>query len=208
MGVAWLVFLVMLVISVVVHEVAHGAVASLLGDPTARRLGRLTLNPLVHLDWVGSLLVPVILIVMHSPVWFAWAKPVPISTEYLKNPVSDMAWIALAGPLSNVTLAFLAGTILRIAQGLGGAIPEWAVMFGLQFIILNIGLAVFNLLPIPPLDGSRILNRFLPPRLQIWMMRFEPYGIGVLLALSFFNVLTPVVSGLRGAVLPWFLYGI
>lgn len=208
MIIAWVVFFIMLLMSVVVHEVSHGMVAALLGDPTARRLGRLTLNPIVHLDLVGSVVVPVAMLLMHSPVWFAWAKPVPVNVSYLRNPVSDMMWIALAGPLSNISLAFLGGLGLHLFRMTVGPIPEWAGIVGFQFVALNLGLAVFNLLPIPPLDGSRILVRFLPAKWRVSMVKVEPYGIGILLALSFFNVLTPVVSGIKGILLPWFIYGI
>lgn len=203
----WIGFVVLLVFSVVVHEVAHGVVAGLFGDPTAKRLGRLTLNPLVHLDLVGSVILPITFILIQSPVWLAWAKPVPVNTRYFQNPQSAMMWVALAGPLSNISLAFLGGLVLKII-GIGLGFPAWVHTLGIQFIVLNVNLAIFNLLPIPPLDGSRILMRFLSSSGQQWLYRVEPYGIGILLLLSFLNVLTPIISAVNRVVVPWFVYGI
>lgn len=205
---SWVAFIGLLIFSVVIHEVAHGVVANHFGDPTAKRLGRITLNPLVHLDWLGSVILPLVLLVTHSPVWFAWAKPVPVNTRYFRRPDSDMMWVAFAGPLSNITLAVVVSIILRIFSGWGGGFPDWVTTLALQFVLLNISLAVFNLIPIPPLDGSRILYRFLSSSWRHYFYKLEPYGIGILLALSFFNILSPLVNGINRVIYPWITYGI
>ena len=198
----------MLIGSVIIHELAHGIVAGFFGDPTARRMGRITLNPIPHLDPVGSVILPLLMVVLHSPVWFAWAKPVPINTALLRNPIPDMMWIALAGPLSNISLACLASLILRVPPLLSVSVGAFATSLLVQFIVMNIGLAVFNLIPIPPLDGSRILIRFLPDYARLWMIKVEPFGLGILLGMSFLGLLSPIVMmGLR-LVVPWFIYGI
>jgi Zn-dependent protease len=177
-----------LLFALTVHEWSHGYVAMRLGDPTARLLGRLTLNPLAHLDPLGSIL-------MLLPPHFGWAKPVPVDVRYLKHPRRDMMWIAMAGPISNILLATFFGTVLRVASAsqleLSGAAATAVVKMIGWSVVLNLTLAIFNMIPIFPLDGSRVLTGLLPaPQAERYRM-FEPYGPMLLLGL----VLIGSVSG-------------
>ncbi|HUW71848.1 MAG TPA: site-2 protease family protein [Candidatus Humimicrobiaceae bacterium] len=173
-----------LIFSVVIHEVSHGAVANYLGDPTAKYAGRLTLNPIRHLDPVGSVLVPLFLVLMGSPFLIGWAKPVPVNPYNFKDQKYGSAKVALAGPGSNLAVALIFGLTLRF-------FPEIAVTPGLVLIFsyivfINILLAIFNLLPIPPLDGSHILFTFLPPELEKLKIFLSQFGIFILFFLFFF----------------------
>ena len=165
-----------------VHESCHGLAAWALGDPTARRQHRLSLNPLRHIDWIGLL--------MMFAVGFGWAKPVPVDPRYFKNPKRGMALTALAGPMSNFALALLALVLLRVLMPFL-PVADWSLAllgFFFQTSQLSVGLGVFNLIPIPPLDGSKVLAAFLPDRQYDTLMHYERYGILVLLVLSFLNV--------------------
>ena len=186
--------LIILIMSVVIHEVAHGFAAERLGDPTARRAGRLTLNPLKHLDPIGSFVVP-ILTWFSGGFVFGWAKPVPYNPYNLQKGRWSEAFVAIAGPFSNLVLAFVFGLCLRFGIGL---FPQAVLGVFVLIIIVNIGLAIFNLIPIPPLDGSKILFALLPPHLYHVRETLERYGfVAVLifiLILSKFDVIEPVVS--------------
>jgi len=163
--------IVILLFSVIIHEVAHGAAANHFGDPTAKYAGRLTLNPLKHLDPVGSVLLPLLLIIAGSPFLIGWAKPVPVNPYNLHNPKKDMAKIAAAGPAINFSVAIIFGLLIQFFS-----VPEKFLIIFSIIIFLNILLGVFNLLPVPPLDGSKILFAFLPPELeyiQVWMEQFS-----------------------------------
>ncbi|NBV41659.1 site-2 protease family protein [bacterium] len=195
----------LLLFAVIFHEVAHAVVAEWFGDPTARRAGRITANPIPHLDPIGSLLLPIGMALVGSPVWFGWAKPVPINSYFLKNPVRDMMWIALAGPLSNVTLAVLTSAFLRLFLPFFGVFTDLVQVIGTKFILLNLGLAVFNLFPIPPLDGSRIISPFLPVSWQRGLVRLEPYGFLILFVLLYFGFLTGVMNFILVRVVPFFI---
>jgi len=173
------VVILILIPSIIVHEVSHGFVANRLGDPTARNAGRLTLNPLPHIDPFGSLLLPGMLALAGAPI-FGWAKPVPVQPGHFKNPTQHMAITALAGPASNVVLAAI---LARLVYPRLSGIPEEIVLW---FIFLNLLLAVFNMLPIPPLDGSRLLPLVLPERGREIYQQFEQFGFLVLFALLFF----------------------
>ena len=201
---------VVLIFSAVLHEVAHGYEAERLGDPTARNAGRLTLNPLKHLDLFGSVLMPICLyIVSGGAFFFAAAKPVPYNPNNLRNPRSGAAKIALAGPSTNLLLAIVFGIVLRITAYL----PVSAVFLSLLAIIvyLNIALAIFNLIPIPPLDGSKVLFALLPPTETAYRVMYflERYGLILVLLFAFFGfeLLIPLMQGiftlLTGQPLPF-----
>lgn len=187
--------LVIFFFAVVVHECAHGWCAYKLGDPTAKYAGRLTLNPLAHIDPFGTVLLPIMLIVMQSPFIFGWAKPVPINFRNLRDPRRDMLLVGLSGPLSNFILAFLISLLIK-----SGAV-SYSIIPVLQLaIIINLVLAVFNLIPIPPLDGSRILMGILPRNLTYLLISFERYGFVILFIfiwLGMFNhIIWPIVKAL------------
>ena len=169
------------VLSVVVHECAHGLVALWNGDTTARDRGRLTLNPLPHIDPVGSVLVPIALVLFRSPVVLGWAKPVPIQWANLKNPRNDPVKVALAGPVSNLLLAIGFAVVVRLAPERGFLAP--LALMGYAGVVMNCALALFNLIPVPPLDGSWVLMRFLPLRHVIALQQFRLLGLALVAVL-------------------------
>ncbi|MDO8469514.1 MAG: site-2 protease family protein [bacterium] len=185
--------LLVLLGSVIIHEVAHGAVAERLGDPTARLLGRITLNPLKHIDPVGSILVPLFLSLIPGGVVFGWAKPVPYNPANLKRPDRDGALIALAGPVSNLILAVVFGIVVRVLA----TVPGYAAFIDLAtlIVIVNISLAIFNLVPIPPLDGSKLLYAILPASAGALRQTLERYGLFILVAFIWFGAqfLGPII---------------
>jgi len=191
--------------AITLHEVAHGWVAKQLGDPTAQRLGRLSLNPIKHIDPIGTVLIPGLLILMGTGVIFGWAKPVPITWSNLRKPRRDMALVALAGPGANLLMALLWAAIGRLAQYLPSM---WAARplfyMSIAGITINVVLMVLNLLPLPPLDGSRVLSGVLPGRVALRYNQIEPYGLWILLllvgtgALSW--ILGPPVTILRNFI--------
>jgi Zn-dependent protease len=177
--------------AITVHEVAHGWVAKYLGDRTAEMLGRLTLNPVKHIDPIGTILVPAVLLVLGGFI-FGWAKPVPVTYENLHHPKRDMALVAAAGPLANLSMAVLWAVLLKVGLLLSGSF-DWValplVYMGGAGITINIVLMVLNLLPIPPLDGGRVLVGVLPGPLSWQLSRIEPYGFLILLALLMTSML-------------------
>lgn len=195
MGIATtIVFIAILVISVVIHEVSHGYMASYLGDPTARLQGRLTMNPIPHLDLFGSIIVPALLALSGTGVIFGWAKPVPYNPHNISNRYGN-ALVAAAGPASNFALAIIAGLVLRLAPiAAGGAFGTFLV----GVILINIVLGVFNLVPIPPLDGSKILFDFLPRKFDYIQANLERWGFVILLFFIFFaiEIIQPIISWL------------
>lgn len=180
------------ILAITLHEAAHGYVANRLGDPTARLLGRITANPLKHIDPIGTLLVPGLMLATSG--WlFGWAKPVPVATNNLKRPVRDMGIVAAAGPLSNIVMALLWALFLKL-QLLTGLGHEFFVNMAWVGVFINLILASLNLLPIPPLDGGRILVSLVPPAVGETLSKIEPYGLFIMLALIFSGVLTTVLS--------------
>lgn len=176
--------IIILIFSVIIHEVAHGGVAYYLGDQTAKYAGRLTLNPLKHLDPMGSIFLPALLIIFNSPILFGYAKPVPINPYNFKDQKYGSLKVALAGPASNLLVALFFGLILRFVPAILG-IPGLVLMFS-YIIYINILLAVFNLIPVPPLDGSHILFALLPYQ-AIEVQRFlRQFGMFILLFIIFF----------------------
>lgn len=172
------------VFAVTIHETAHGWVALQFGDRTAQMLGRLTLNPIKHIDPIGTIVVPALL-AMTTGFIFGWAKPVPVNDRNLRNPKKDMAWVALAGPFSNLIMAVFWSIIVLIGLSYSDALAY----MGLVGIFINTILMLLNLLPLPPLDGGRILMSVLPGPLSWKLSRVEPYGFIILVALLYFGII-------------------
>jgi Zn-dependent protease len=191
--------LIVLIFSVIIHEISHGYVAERLGDPTARNAGRLTLNPLKHIDPFGSVILPLILVVTGSPFLFGWAKPVPYDLRNLKDPRMGAAKIAAAGPISNFILALVFGLALRAGLYFGISPDAPIVIFFALITYINILLGVFNLVPIPPLDGSKVLLALLPATSGASSLYavFEKNGLVILLLFIFFGypLITPIIRG-------------
>lgn len=190
-----------LIFAIVLHEVAHGWVANRLGDHTARDMGRLTVNPIPHIDLFGTIIFPIVCIVLNSPI-FGYAKPVPINPYNFRNPKKDMALSSLAGPGINLLMAVLFVLLLRLIGWIDGSIPQpywnwFAVPFSYMLvygIMINVVLAVLNLVPIPPLDGSRVAYWLLPEKQAAAYYRLERYGLLIILALFYFGILGRIIS--------------
>ncbi len=179
------VWLIPVLLAITLHEAAHGWVAWRLGDDTAMRAGRVTINPLRHVDPVGTVLLPGMLLAFGAPFLFGYAKPVPVRFDRLNSPRRDMVWVALAGPAANLLLAFCAALLLHIVTALPPAASEWLARNLFNAIAINLVLAVFNMLPLPPLDGGRVAVGLLPDRLARPLARLERYGMLILLGLLF-----------------------
>ena len=197
-----------LLLAITLHEVAHGWMAWRFGDPTAKSQGRLSLNPLRHIDPIGTVLVPGLLAAFGGFI-FGWAKPVPVNYSRLGHPKRDMALVALAGPGSNLLMALGWGLIALIGHGLRNSWPglgEPMLLMGIAGIDVNVMLGVLNLLPIPPLDGSRVLAGVLPDRFGLAMLRMERYGLIILVVLLASGILNlmPLVNGVRHLILTLF----
>lgn len=189
------IYLVPLVLAITMHEAAHALVADKLGDPTARDLGRVSLNPLVHVDLVGTFILPGILLLTGSPFLFGWAKPVPVRFGYLRHPRRDMALVALAGPGINIAMALVAGLALHLTLGSTSDVAVWISSNLQAFMGVNVVLAVFNMFPLLPMDGGRVLNAILPPALAWHHAKTERYGLLILLGVLF---LGPVLGSIWG----------
>ncbi len=184
-----------LVIAITFHEASHGYVARLFGDDTAWRLGRVTFNPLKHIDPFGTVLLPAMLLILRSPFLFGYAKPVPVNFGALHNPRRDSVFVAAAGPATNLLLATGAALGFHLVAHFPGAASEWIAENLKNALIINVLLAVFNLIPIPPLDGGRIAVGLLPMALARPLSRIEPYGLAILIGVLF---VLPLLSAQLG----------
>jgi len=193
--------LAVLIASLSFHEAAHAWAADRLGDPTARQLGRLSLNPLVHIDPIGTVLFPLVAIATGVPL-IGWAKPVPVDIRNLAEPRRDFALVAAAGPASNLVLAAGGALVFTVLRGGDFGTAAYTVAF---FVMMNVLLAVFNLIPVPPLDGGNILLGILPPSMGAVVERLRPYGILVLYGLMFSGLLSRITYPVQDALLGWLL---
>lgn len=187
-------YIAILIMSVVIHEISHGFMAEYFGDKTARFAGRLTLNPIKHLDLFGSILLPALLVISHSPFLIGWAKPVPYNPENLSNKKWGTVWVAAAGVISNFFIAIIFGIIIRLTLPL--ALPDGFYFITSIIVIVNLALGIFNLVPIPPLDGSKILFSLLPSSSRNAVLFIEQYALVLLVIfiLFFSDKLYPILS--------------
>ena len=201
-----LIFAIPILFAITVHEVAHGWVASKFGDQTAKLMGRLTLNPIKHIDPMGTIVVPIICLMLGGFI-FGWAKPVPVDWRNLRNPKKDMAWVASAGPGANLLMVILWALLSRLILFLGA--PATGPLYALSQmcnagILINTFLMILNLFPIPPLDGSRVLTSLLPPTLAYKYNQLERYGLVIILLLLvtgiLWKILTPIIFGFLSLV--------
>ncbi len=188
--------IISLLIAVILHEVAHGYAAYRLGDPTAKDAHRLTLNPLAHIDLFGSVILPLLLLVTRSPVLFGWAKPVPFNPAYFRDPRKGIMIVGAAGPLTNFAIAIVAGALFRVFEPSG-----WIGLLLLYSCLTNVILGVFNLIPIPPLDGSRVVMGLLPRELVPAYLKFERVGFIVIFALLWLGALDYIIFPVAGFML-------
>jgi Zn-dependent protease len=195
-----------ILMAITLHEVAHGRVARHFGDRTAESLGRLSLNPLRHVDPIGTILVPAILLWMGGFL-FGWAKPVPVNPRNLARPRQDMVWVAAAGPASNLAMAVGWAIVLSIVQrGGSGATVDWLISMASTGVVINLLLAVFNMLPIPPLDGGRVLvNLLTPGPVSRLLAQIEPYGLFIVLGLLIWGGLSTLLWGPIGLLTDFIL---
>ena len=184
-----------LVIAITFHEAAHGFVAHHFGDNTAWQLGRVSFNPLRHIDPFGTLVMPAILLMAHSPFLFGYAKPVPVNFRALRSPKTDMVWVALAGPATNIALALVAAAAFHAVEFLPPNAAQWVADNLENAVVINVILAVFNMLPIPPLDGGRVAVGLLPKPLAVPLSRLEPFGMLILIG---FLILLPLAGSQLG----------
>jgi Zn-dependent protease len=178
-------WIIPLLLAITLHEAAHGYAALRFGDDTALRAGRLSINPLRHVDLFGTIIIPGLLLLARAPFLFGYAKPVPVDFYRLNNPRRDMVWVAAAGPGANIAIALAAGLALHLVALLPGPAGQWIELNVLNLLRFNVLLAVFNMLPLPPLDGGRVAVGLLPDRLAAPLARVEPYGLFILIGAIF-----------------------
>ena len=191
-----LIYALPVLFAITLHEAAHGYVAHMLGDDTAWVMGRVTLNPMAHIDLVGTILLPILMYLSTAltpmgPLLFGFAKPVPVRFDMLKNPKRDMVWVALAGPAANLVQAFIWGVALYLLQGAGVSEPFFIKMCQ-GGVLVNVVMFAFNLFPLPPLDGGRILVGLLPYRQALWVSRVEPWGFFIVMGLVLLGIVSVV----------------
>ncbi|MBD3347962.1 MAG: site-2 protease family protein [Candidatus Eisenbacteria bacterium] len=179
-----------LYLAIVVHEVSHGFVANLRGDPTAKSMGRLTLNPLPHVDIFGTIIIPGFLILTGSSFVIGWAKPVPVNIRLFKDPLRDFAITSLAGPASNMAQVVVYAVLFKVATAAGW--PNWVGFLAFSGAAINLFLGFFNLIPIPPLDGSRLVAAALPTHLAVQYLSIERFGFVIIFGLLWLGILDPV----------------
>ncbi|MEM1244627.1 MAG: site-2 protease family protein [Pseudomonadota bacterium] len=201
------IYILPILFAITLHEAAHGYIALKLGDKTALMLGRVTLNPLKHIDPLGTVIVPILMFLLSYsltsvPFIFGWAKPVPVTWQNLKHPRRDMALVALAGPVANLLMLLLWAALAKIAMLTANSMPyslaELIILMGRAGIIFNAIIMILNLLPIPPLDGSRVISSILPPRWSYYYSLLEPYGFFIILIMIptgiLFAIMRPMLS--------------
>ena len=193
------------VIAITLHEAAHGWMAWKLGDDTAKRSGRVSFNPVRHVDPVGTLVLPGILLAMQAPFLFGYAKPVPVDFARLRRPRRDMIWVAAAGPGINVAMAYLAALLMYVIVLVPDVAAPWLFQNLKNALLLNVVLAVFNLLPLPPLDGSRIVLGLLPSGLAARYAKLERYGMAIIVGLLIVPPLIGMQIGMKLDLLPWLI---
>jgi len=194
-----------ILLAITLHEAAHGFVAHWLGDDTAWRLGRVSLNPFKHIDPFGTIVLPAMLLLLRSPFLFGYAKPVPVNFGALRNPRRDMVWVAAAGPATNLLLATAAALLAHLVGFVPAGGREWVLQNLQNAIIINVVLAVFNMIPLPPLDGGRVAVGLLPNALALPLARLERYGMLILIGLIFILPLLGAQLGVNLNVLGWLL---
>jgi Zn-dependent protease len=201
------------ILAITLHEAAHGYVARIFGDTTAWALGRVTLNPFKHIDPFGTILLPGLLLLARSPFLFGYAKPVPVNFSRLRNPKRDMVWVAVAGPVTNILLAIASALLLHLARFVPEPGLDWIARNLMNSIVINVVLAVFNMIPIPPLDGGRVAVGLLPIPLSRPLAQVEPYGLLIIIGIVFIlpllgrdlgldlNFVSAFISGASGAII-------
>ncbi len=192
-------------LAITLHEAAHGFVAWKLGDDTAKVMGRVTFNPLKHVDKFGTILLPALLLLMRAPFLFGWAKPVPVDFHRLRNPKRDMVWVAAAGPGTNLALAFVSALLIHIALLTDDPLRGWLIANLANSVLINLVLAVFNLLPLPPLDGGRIAVGLLPRPYALALARVEKYGLFLIIGILFILPMIASQLGMRLNILGWLI---